>query len=86
MERSLHIRSNSFSDGETIPGEFAFAVIDADHRVAPGRTKNLQLAWDDVPEGTKSFVVEWHDPEIGPCRTKSAGACREGKKLSADKA
>jgi len=55
------LSSNSFSDGQKIPVEFAFGIYDATHHVSLGKNLNPHLAWADVPEGTKSFAVICHD-------------------------
>ncbi|MDR2093727.1 MAG: YbhB/YbcL family Raf kinase inhibitor-like protein [Azoarcus sp.] len=59
----MKLTSNSFTDGQKIPGEFAFAVQDAVHHVSLGNNHNPHLAWSEVPEGVKSFVVICHDPD-----------------------
>ncbi|MDR3213115.1 MAG: YbhB/YbcL family Raf kinase inhibitor-like protein [Azoarcus sp.] len=59
----MKLTSNSFADGQKIPGEFAFAVPDAAHHVSLGKNRNPHLAWIDVPEGVKSFAVICHDPD-----------------------
>jgi Raf kinase inhibitor-like YbhB/YbcL family protein len=60
----MKLTSTSFSDGGRIPGEFAFAVIDPAHHVKLSTNRNPQLAWSDVPMGTKSFAVICHDRDV----------------------
>ena len=60
----MRIQSSSFSDGMAIPGEFAFAVIDSKSHVAPSRNRNPHLSWDEAPEGTASFALFCHDPDV----------------------
>ena len=60
----MQLISHSFKDGQAIPGEFAFAVPDAAAHVALSSNRNPHLAWRDVPDGTKSFVVICHDPDV----------------------
>ena len=57
----MKLWSDSFRDGEAIPSEFAFARIDARHRVALAANRNPHLAWWDVPEGVRSIAVICHD-------------------------
>ncbi|MDR2032307.1 MAG: YbhB/YbcL family Raf kinase inhibitor-like protein [Azoarcus sp.] len=59
----MKLTSNSFADGQKIPGEFAFAIPDATRHVRLGKNRNPHLAWSDAPEGTRSFVVICHDPD-----------------------
>jgi Raf kinase inhibitor-like YbhB/YbcL family protein len=56
--------SDSFADGTRIPGDYAFAVIDAAHHVKLSANRNPQLAWSEVPAGTKSFVLICHDRDV----------------------
>ncbi|WP_027015635.1 YbhB/YbcL family Raf kinase inhibitor-like protein [Comamonas composti] len=60
----MQLVSQSFQDGQAIPGEFAFAVPDAASHVALSSNRNPHLAWSDVPEGTQSFVLICHDPDV----------------------
>jgi Raf kinase inhibitor-like YbhB/YbcL family protein len=60
----VQLTSKSFSDGAPIPGEFAFAVIDPVNHIALSTNRNPHLAWSDVPEGTKSFALICHDPDV----------------------
>lgn len=60
----MQLTSHSFKDGQAIPGEFAFAVPDAASHVALSANRNPHLAWSGAPEGTQSFVVVCHDPDV----------------------
>ena len=60
----MQLTSKSFSDGAPIPGEFAFAVIDPVNHIALSTDRNPQLAWSNAPEGTKSFALICHDPDV----------------------
>ena len=60
----MKLTSTSFADGQKIPGEFAFCIPDPAHHVCLGKNLNPQLAWFDVPAGTRSFVVICHDPDV----------------------
>lgn len=54
----MRIHSDSFENGKPIPAEFAMGQGDgfADNR-------NPHLAWDEVPEGTRSFALLCIDPD-----------------------
>jgi hypothetical protein len=60
----MRLISNSFKDGEPIPGEFAFAVIDPQHHIALSSNRNPHLKWSEVPSETKSFVLICHDYDV----------------------
>ncbi|MBP0598445.1 YbhB/YbcL family Raf kinase inhibitor-like protein [Herbaspirillum sp. LeCh32-8] len=56
--------SDSFKDGDTIPGEFAFAVADPKTHVALSSNRNPHFAWSELPAGTKSLALVVHDPDV----------------------
>ncbi|MBL0354359.1 MAG: YbhB/YbcL family Raf kinase inhibitor-like protein [Candidatus Dechloromonas phosphoritropha] len=60
----MKLTSTSFADGQAIPGDYAFCIPDSDHHVGLGRNLNPQLAWSEIPAGTRSFVVICHDPDV----------------------
>src|ERR1700722_5206964 len=60
----MRLISDSFKDGEPIPGEFAFAVIDPQHHIALSSNRNPHLKWSEVPSETKSFVLICHDYDV----------------------
>ena len=60
----MKLTSASFTDGARIPGEFAFCLPADEGHVCLGANRNPQLAWSEVPAGTKSFVLICHDPDV----------------------
>ncbi len=60
----MKLTSSSFSDGGVIPAEFAFCAPDAKAHATLSKNENPQLAWRDVPLGTKSFAIICHDPDV----------------------
>jgi Raf kinase inhibitor-like YbhB/YbcL family protein len=76
---AMQLTSRSFSDGAPIPGEFAFAVIDPVNHIALSTDRNPQLAWSGVPEGTKSFALICHDPDV-PNRVDDVN--KEGREIA----
>lgn len=77
----MKLSSNSFADGQPIPGEFAFCVPADTGHVCLGRNLNPHLAWTDVPAGTRSFVLICHDPDV-PSRGDDVN--QEGRSVPAD--
>lgn len=76
----MKLASTSFSDRGRIPGEFAFAVIDAAHHVKLSENRNPHLAWTDAPEGTRSFVIVCHDRDVP---SKPDDVNQEGREIPA---
>ena len=60
----MKLTSNSFADGQRIPGDHSFCVPDPAHHVCLGKNMNPHLAWTEIPSGTQSFVVICHDPDV----------------------
>ena len=59
----MQIRSSSFAHRQRLPAEFAAGQPTADgFGFAPNR--NPHLAWDEVPAGTRSFVLLCLDPDV----------------------
>ena len=58
----MKLHSDSFKDGDAIPGRFAFAVI-ADP-ISLSSNQNPHLAWTDMPPDTKSFALTVIDPDV----------------------
>ncbi len=60
----MKLHSASFADGAAINAAFAFGKIDSKSHVGLSTNRNPQLAWADVPQGTRSFAVICHDPDV----------------------
>jgi Raf kinase inhibitor-like YbhB/YbcL family protein len=77
----MHLTSHNFQEGQHIPGEYAFAVIDPANHIALAQNRNPHLAWSDVPVGTQSFVIVCHDPDV-PSRPDDVN--QEGRVIAVD--
>lgn len=60
----MKLSSQNFNDGARIPGQFTFCIPAAEGYTSPGDNHNPQLAWTEVPAGTRSFVLICHDPDV----------------------
>ena len=60
----MRIEIPSFADGARIPGEFAFAIPDADAHVALSSNRNPRVRWSGLPDGTRSLALICHDPDV----------------------
>ena len=76
----MQLSSRSFRDGGTIPGEFSFAVINPASHISLSGNRNPHLAWSDVPDDTKLFVLIFHDSDV-PSRTDDVN--QEGREVPA---
>jgi Raf kinase inhibitor-like YbhB/YbcL family protein len=76
----MQVTSDSFKDGEKIPGDFCFCIPAASSHVCLGGNRNPHLAWQGAPAGTRSFAVVCHDPDV-PSRGDDVN--REGRTVPA---
>lgn len=76
----MKLVSSSFNDGAPIPTRHAFGRMDPHTHVALSDNINPHLAWSDAPEGTRSFALICHDPDV-PSRGDDVN--QEGKSVPA---
>lgn len=77
----MQLTTSSFEDGGRIPGEFAFCVPDAATHATFGANRNPNLAWSDLPVGTRSLALICHDPVVP---TVGDDVNQEGREVPAD--
>jgi Raf kinase inhibitor-like YbhB/YbcL family protein len=77
----MKLVSNSFGEGQTIPGPLAFGVPDPAQHVALSDNRNPHLAWSEVPTGTRSFAIFCVDHDVP---SKGDDANQEGRIIPAD--
>ena len=76
----MKLTSKSFADRGGMPVEFAFCAPDAKTHCTLGKNRNTQLAWSDLPAGTKSLALICHDPDVP---SKPDDVNQEGRTISA---
>ena len=76
----MKLTSTSLTDGGRIPAECAFCVPDPASHVSLGANRNPQLAWSELPMGTRSLAVICHDPDVP---SKPDDVNQEGRTLPA---
>ncbi len=76
----MKIASTGFADNHAIPAEFAFCAPDPKIHVTLSRNRNPDLAWSEVPAGTKSFVLICHDYDVP---SKGDDVNKEGRTIPA---
>jgi Raf kinase inhibitor-like YbhB/YbcL family protein len=79
-EVPMKLTSQSFTHGARIPERLAFGKQDAKSHIALSDNKNPQLAWSELPPGTKSLVLICHDPDV-PSRPDDVN--KEGRSVPA---
>ncbi len=77
----MKLKSDSFSDGQAIPIEFAFCRPDSEIHACLSDNISPHLAWSDAPKGTRSFVLICHDPDVP---SKPDDVNQEGRIVPAD--
>ena len=60
----MKLTSLSFQDNGKIPADFAFCAPDPRNHVTLSGNRNPDLAWSDLPAGTRSFALICHDPDV----------------------
>ncbi|HVK56007.1 MAG TPA: YbhB/YbcL family Raf kinase inhibitor-like protein [Burkholderiales bacterium] len=60
----MKLVSNSFTDNGPIPAECAFGIPDPKKHVTLSKNLNPDLAWSDLPAGTKSLALICVDPDV----------------------
>jgi Raf kinase inhibitor-like YbhB/YbcL family protein len=60
----MKLTSTSWAEGQRIPARYAAGKPDASATVTFSDNLNPQLAWSDVPPGTRSFALVCHDPDV----------------------
>src|SRR5690625_7542713 len=73
----MKLHSNSFADNTAIPEQYAFCRPDPETHATLGGNLNPHLAWSDVPEGTRSFVILCEDPDVPTKMDDVNPECRE---------
>jgi len=77
----MQLISNDLVDDAPISPRLAFGKPDPEQHMALSDNLSPHLAWQDVPEGTRSFVVLCVDPDVP---SVADDVNQEGKTLPAD--
>ncbi|MEM7291258.1 MAG: YbhB/YbcL family Raf kinase inhibitor-like protein [Pseudomonadota bacterium] len=60
----MEVNIDGWADGEAIPSRFAFGKIPEEGRFELGGNMSPGISWSGAPEGTKSFAIVCHDPDV----------------------
>ncbi len=77
----MQINSESFTNDQPIPSEFAFCLPDPESHVDLALNRNPHLSWDGAPASTQSFVLIGVDPDVP---SKPDDVNQEGREVPAD--
>lgn len=77
----MRLTTTAFAELEAIPPEYAFGKIDPRTRSSLSENLNPDFAWNDVPVGTRSFVMLCHDPDVP---SKPDDVNQEGRSVPAN--
>ena len=79
---TIEVESDSIRHGERVPEAHAFGMPDGEGKATgEGGNRSPHLRWSGAPEGTQSFVVIVHDPDVP---ADAADVNQEGKTLAED--
>lgn len=74
----MKLVSSCFDHNSRIPVECAFCAPDSESRVSLSTNLNPDLAWSDLPAGTRSLVLVCHDCDVP---SKSDDVNKEGRSI-----
>lgn len=77
----MYLVSHSFEAYDWIPERCAFGTHHATDHFTFAGNRNPHLAWGDVPEGTRSFAILCHDPDVP---SKGDDVNQEGREVPRD--
>ena len=77
----MKLVTTAFAPGAPIPAEYAFGRPDAATHVALSANRNPDLAWSEVPPGTRSFALLCVDRDVP---SKGDDVNQEGREVPAN--
>lgn len=77
----MRLFSDSVNDRQRISEKYAFATLDSEQRTRLSQNLSPHMAWDGLPQETKSLVLICHDPDV-PSSLDDVN--QEGREVSAD--
>lgn len=79
--QTLKVSVDSFKNGGTIPGDYAFCVTAAQGHMGAGPDKSPRISWSKGPAGTKSYAIILTDTSSPTIRDNMN---KEGTVVAAD--
>ncbi|MEO0652071.1 MAG: YbhB/YbcL family Raf kinase inhibitor-like protein [Planctomycetota bacterium] len=81
MSNELSVHIDAWEHGSPIPARFAFGQPGTDGPFAFGGNVSPSIRWSGAPEGTRSFAIVCHDPDVP---SSGEDVNQEGKTVPAD--
>ena len=81
MTNTFSVEISGWKNGSVIPEKYAFGKAHAQDHVALSDNFNPAISWKNAPEGTKSFAILCHDPDVP---SSGEDVNQEGKTIPAD--
>lgn len=81
MSADLHVKIEGWPDGGVIPDGHAFGTPAVEGHVALSGNRSPAIEWSGVPDGTRSFAIICHDPDVP---SKPDNVNKEGLTVPAD--
>lgn len=81
MDQPFNIHIDAWADGSSIPARFAFGQPGTDSPFATSDNISPAIRWSNSPEGTASFAIICHDPDVP---SSGEDVNQEGKTVPAD--
>ena len=63
-QKIMKLKIDEWKDKGAIPAQFAFGKPGTDEPFAPSNNISPAMNWSNPPEGTKSFTLIMHDPDV----------------------
>lgn len=64
MSGTLKVSINGWESHASIPSKFAFGKQNTKSHVELSDNVNPEISWSNAPEGTQSFAIICHDPDV----------------------
>ncbi len=81
MTATLQVTIDAWANGAPIPEEYAFCVPADEGHVSMGANRSPAIRWSGAPEGTRSYAIVCHDPDVP---SKPDDVNQEGRTVPAD--
>jgi len=64
VTKTLQVNINAWQNGQAIPEKYAFCIPARENHVTLGENKSPAIHWSGAPDGTASYAIICHDPDV----------------------